>query len=76
MSKRLAGSDQAVIGLTGIGQYGKYSYWTGFCRFGPMKVYDQICQYNTKTFIGPKRQKPVQYEYFPYCPIPVSPITA
>ena len=39
-------------------------------------LYDQICQYNIKTFIGPIRQKPVQYGYFPYCPIPGSPITA
>jgi hypothetical protein len=27
-------------------------------------LYDQICQYNTKTFIEPIRQKPVQYGYF------------
>ena len=39
MSKRLAGSDQAVIGLTGIGQYGKYPYWTGFCCIDTMKVF-------------------------------------
>jgi hypothetical protein len=39
LSKRLADSDLAVIGLPGIGQYGKYPYWTGFCRIGPMKVF-------------------------------------
>jgi hypothetical protein len=27
---------------------------------------NQICQYNIKTFIGPIRQKTVQYGYFPY----------
>jgi hypothetical protein len=26
-------------------------------------LYDQICQYNIKTFIGPIRQKPVEYGY-------------
>jgi hypothetical protein len=31
-------------------------------------------QYNMKTFIGPIRQKPVQYGYFRIGPIPVSPI--
>jgi hypothetical protein len=31
-------------------------------------LYDQICQYNITTFIGPIRQKPVQYGYFPYWP--------
>jgi hypothetical protein len=43
LSKRLADSDLAVIGLTGIGPIrkisGKYPYWTGFCRIGPMKVF-------------------------------------
>ena len=42
LSKRLTDSDLAVIGLTGIGpivEYGKYPYWTGFCRIGPMKVF-------------------------------------
>ena len=41
LSKRLADSDLAVIGLTGFesGQYGKYLYWTGFCRIGPMKIF-------------------------------------
>ena len=31
---------------------------------------------NIKTFIGPIRQKPVQYDIFRIGPIPVSPITA
>ena len=37
---------------------------------------DQICQYNIKAFIGPIREKPVQYDiFFRIGPIPVSPIT-
>jgi hypothetical protein len=36
---------------------------------------NQICQYNIETFIGPIRQKPVQYDIFRIGPIPVSPIT-
>jgi hypothetical protein len=39
MSKRLAGSDLAVIGLTGIEPIRKISHWTGFCFIGPMKVF-------------------------------------
>jgi hypothetical protein len=38
----------SVVLLDIPGQYGKYPYWTGFCRIGPMKVsilYWQIWSY-------------------------------
>ena len=39
LSKRLADSDLAVIGLTGIGPIRKISLLDWFCRIGPMKVF-------------------------------------
>jgi hypothetical protein len=42
-------------------------------NFDYKPLYDQIYQCNIKTFIGPIREKPVQYGYVPYWPdlIPV-----
>jgi hypothetical protein len=51
MSKRLAGSDLAVIGLTRIGPIRIFPYWTGVCRIGQMTVANKSKLINNKRLL-------------------------